>query len=557
MKQSRTSSRPWSGWNRYAYLALLICVSVTGTLSAADSDRKKIHVHAWNQCLDSATVVPAARFAPYAYRSVSVAHPEVYLQADDLVSITLEDMPGSRLAYRSRDVRDVELYLRLARRETKGGSFSWGMFTITPDSIYDTRGPRSALEWMELRAPSAAILLRSESSRLSTFESSLLRYTQIIRTGNIKDNLFVVVDKNGVGYLAADTLLWIAGLPNRPVKNWRSVAPALVFDSRSAFSALTGRDDRATDSTLARVMTRLGMPAKLSFGKDDKQRVSRIAATTALTDSSAFTLAVLVASGMVDCSQPSVEMAWQRYVDTKPGPGECARLILDQTLFWANRLSPLAAELASLITPTQLSASLPAVQERYLSWTGRRINKTDTADTSMEAWGCIWSYDLLQTTIDDNRRTRAGSSASHALAMSAALDLAGITHFQLGVKLGDLFVPDQQWLFAENGRHQFNFGIWRSLPDSNKQGARLATLLSTGYTLRGQTTLVSQDGLSSPLDAITIGEDLSRISRQVAHANVTLTTSSGEIIPLQRFLQSLNDGVYSPSACPWPDHAPQ
>ena len=72
------------------------------------ADAKSLRVRAWDQCLDSANSVPAVRYSLYAYRSLAVQHPEIYLEADQLISEVLEDLPGSRLAYRSRDVRDVE-----------------------------------------------------------------------------------------------------------------------------------------------------------------------------------------------------------------------------------------------------------------------------------------------------------------------------------------------------------------------------------------------------------------------------------------------------------------
>ncbi len=527
-----------------------LCCAVT--VAANEKDINRLHSLAWDQCLDSAVVVPAARYAPYAYRSVAVHHPEIYLRADEYVSIAIEDLPGSRLAYHTVDVRDVELYLRLARRETKGGSFSWDMFAITPDSIYDAGSPRTAQDWFDMRAPSVAILLRAASPRLSTFECALLRHSQLTRTGVFSDDLFVAVDKDGVGYLATDTSLWIAGLSNRPVKNWGKVRPVLIIGKASVYSVLSNRDDRASDPHLDRILARLGKPARLSFGKDDNRRLSQLQSTTTLADSSAMVLAALLASGLFDHTQPAVETAWTSYTNAGSKCPSCASLLLNQSVFWANRLSRRCAELATAIGPTLQLETLSLTEKKYLSWVGRRINPRDSSDMSTEAWGGIWSYDLLTTSIDDNARTRAGSSASQAMAMSAALDLAGIEHYQLGVRLGDLQVPDQQWLFADNGRYQFNFGIWRGISDSLWQGRRQITLLTTGYTVRGVATRIEQDGFCSPLDPLTIVGHLTRISRELPHASLVLMSPNGETTTLQNFLAGLTEEHFVPASCPWP-----
>jgi hypothetical protein len=426
------------------------------------------------------------------------------------------------------------------------------MFAITPDSIYDAGSPRTAQDWFDMRAPSVAILLRAASPRLSTFECALLRHSQLTRTGVFSDDLFVAVDKDGVGYLATDSSLWIAGLSNRPVKHWGKVRPVLVLGKKSVFSVLSNRDDRATDPHLDRILTRLGKPAKLSFGKDDKRRLSQLQNTTALGDSSSVALAALLAAGMSDHTQQAVETSWADYLKGASKCPSCASLMLNQAVFWANRLSRRTAELAASIGPNLLIGTLSVAEEKYLDWVGRRVNPRDSSDMSMEAWGGIWSYDLLTTTIDDNARTKAGSSASQAMAMSAALDLAGIEHYQLGVRLGDLQVPDQQWLFADNGGFQFNFGIWRGISDTLSQGRRQATLLATGYTVRGVTTRIEHDGFCSPLDPLTILGHLTRISRELPHASLAFVPPNGQPTTLQNILAALTDEYLVPTSCPWP-----
>lgn len=530
---------------------IFIVAFALGEARAAD-DAKAVSERAWEENLNAVGETPAARFGFYAYRSIAVMHPEVYLDADNLVADVLEDMPGTRLAYRSHNARDVELFLRLARRETKGGAFSLGMLTMTPDSIYDAHFPRSAMDWMTMRAPSVAILLKSDSPRLSTFESALVRFAQLRRAGHIDDDDFIIVDRKGAGYLATDSAVWLAGLTNRAIDEWGDVSPVLVFNRRSVFSTLTGRDDRAVDTSLAILLSRLGSPAKISMNSDDRERMARLKDVSALRDKPSRTLAVLIATGLADRKQSLVDEAWSDSLLGDPEAEACRDLLLEESMFWGNRLSPVSAELAAALLELPRAKGLETIQADYLARAGRRVSPSDSADLRLEAWGCIWSYDLFHTTIDDNIMTRAGSSHSQASAMSAVLDLAGIDHFQLGVQLGDKQIPDQQWLFVDNGRHQFNLGVWTVVPDSLTRGARPANLLVTGFTIRGVPTRAGHGKFCSRMDGLTVGQYLTTISRQVQLATLALMSPSGEIMPFQKFLVELTGDRLQPVHADWP-----
>lgn len=530
---------------------VLMVASVFGQAVAAE-DVKSINERAWDENLSAVGETPAAVYGFYAYRSIAVMHPEVYLDADDLVADVLENMPGTRLAYRSHNARDVELFLRLARRETKGGSFSLGMLTMTPDSIYDAHSPRSAMDWMTTRAPSIAVLLKSDSPHLSTLESALMRYAQMRRAGHIDDDAYIVVDRKGAGYLATDSALWLAGLTNRASKDWSDVSPVVVFNRRSVFSVLSGRDDRTVDSSLAALLSRLGSPAKISMNSDDRERAARLSEASALTDRPNRTLAVLIASGLADRKQTIVDDAWGDSTLGDPEHAGCRDLLLEEAMFWGNRLSPRTAHLASKLIETSRAEGLQTIQADYLAQAGRRVSPSDTADLRLEAWGCIWSYDLFQTTIDDNIMTRAGSSHSQASAMSAVLDVAGVDHFQLGVRLGDKQIPDQQWVFADQGRHQFNLGVWTVVPDSLPRGARPTNLLITGFSVRGAPVRIDSGKFCAQMDNLAVGQRLTSISRQLPLATLALMAPTGEVMPFQKFLVELTGDRFQPVQSDWP-----
>ncbi len=533
-----------------ALVTVLAFALWTGGMLAAEY--KELHSRAWQECLDAMQSDPAAQYGVYAYRSVAVMHPEVYLHADRLTLDVLGLLPGSRLAYRSRNVRDVELHLRIARRETQGGAFSIGMMSIVPDSIYDAGAPKSLADWMDVRVPSVAILLKSESDRLSTLECAMLRYSHLVELTSPNPEPFVVIDKKGSGYLATDTSLWLAGLSNRAVKDWKSVTPVLVFNRNSVFSALTGRDDRVSDTALGLVMSKLGSAVKFSLNGKDRERFASVAPGTTLAEPEAVRLAVIVASGLADRKQPLVDSMWTAVSRTSE-EAQCADLLLEEAYFWANRLSPSCASLATHFTGLPLTKALPQVQRDYLEWVGRPVNPQDTAEIRTEAWGCIWSYDLFLTSLPDNIRTRAGSALSQAIAMSAVLDLAGIENYQIGVQMGDKQIPDQHWVFADTGRHQYNLGVWTSVPPpSSGTVTRPIPLLITGFVLKGRAVRIGAKTFCSRFDELMVGESLARIARCMPLANLSVVAPDGKLATLQKFLFALTNDEFEPALTYWP-----
>jgi hypothetical protein len=168
-----------------------------------------------------------------------------------------------------------------------------------------------------------------------------------------------------------------------------------------------------------------------------------------------------------------------------------------------------------------------------------------------EAWGVLWAYGLLETTIEDNIRTRAGSAFSQAAAMSAVLDLASIPHFGLDVQQTDEDIPDQVWLLAGQGRHQYNLGIWRELPGMLAGMSRIP-LRVNGYAMRGHTARIDERVFCSNVDELTINEDLTRIASLMPRSSLLLTPPAGQSMSLQEFLRDLASDHYQARRVVWP-----
>lgn len=532
-------------------LAILSCAIWGSPASALDPETA--HWASWQQCLDSARANPAARFGFYAYRTLATPHPEVYLQADALFSEAIEDLPGSRLAYRTRDVLDLDFYQRLARRENKGGAFSWSMWTVQQDSVYDDESTRKQAWWSRRLAP-AGVLLRVDTPHLSTLEAASMRYTAMRRARHDRGSLFVVCDKQGTGFLAADSVLWAGGLSERPVDNWSKVRPVLIFNEHSVWYPLMGRDDRATDSALSRLVARLGNPGEIELPKDAFARISQIREQLALRDDASQRLAVLVASGLTDRGQPVVDHAWAAY-DTSQGVpnAPCTGLLLRESIYWGNHLSPHTALLAATLADGPADSAYPRSQAFYLERAGRKLDLDDTAETRLQAYGVLWSYGLMETVIDDNIRARAGLSFSQAAAMSAALDMAGREHWQVGLSASGKAVPDQEWLISIDGRWQYNLGVWTWVPPDLPHTKAVLNL--TGIALHGHTMQFGGDASCSSLDDLEASQALSRIDRAMGSANLNVLLPKGNLEPLSRFAAQLAEETRHTQALAWPQAA--
>lgn len=530
----------------------LLIVLVPRTVVASSAEL--LHRAAWDSSLAWSGQIRAIPFSYYAYRTWAVPHPEVYLQADRLFSEVVENLPGSRIAYRTRDVRNLDLYQRMARRELKGASFAWSYWAIAPDSVLDPPPGRAGggEPWLDRRLPSAAVLLRAVSAHLTTAEAAVMNYTRLRRLGRGSDSLFVIIDGAGRGYLTDDSILRIGGVGEPMAGEWSAIAPAVVFNEHSAFYPLFGRDDRPLDPALAHLLRRLGPPAALDFSAQDLSRLSQLRRVAALPDTLSARLAVLVSAGLVDITNPQVRAAWVEYLGTDDSASlACAVGMVEEATFWADRLSPRTAELASLASADSLPAALADMQDQYLSWCGRRVNPTDSGDMRREAWGVLWSYGLHETVFDDMIRTRAGSGVSQGTATSAALDLAGRPHFGLLVQGGKNDVPDQDWVLAGGGRFQFNLGVWTRLPDVATTVRRVA-VIAVGYTTPGHWVRFIGKACCADIDPLTVAGDIARINEMMPLAALTFQLGPDATMPYRDLAAGLTAGELARRNLPWP-----
>ena len=537
---------------RWVYLAAAVLAfgaSLATPLHAAPS-AEALRWTAWDQCLDSARTVPAALYAFYAYRTLAVPHPEVYLGADQLFSDVIGDLPGGALAYKNKDTHDLRLFADVARHAQKGPGFGWGNWAIIPDSIHDDPADRNAA-WFDRRLPSVGVLLKAASPRLSTAECAMMRYAQLRRAVGSPKQLFVVLDVNGVGYLVANSALWRAGLPDRSVDNWASVTPALVFNEQSVYYPLFDRDDRPNDSTLRSVVECFGTAKAPRLKKAERDHLESLRSQLALPDSSAHRLAVLLASGLADDTQPRLRRAWQEYAGTVGRPGSpCATVATRETVQRANLLSPFTASQARLFLTSPTDRAMDDAESAYRMRIGDTTRATPAGGNPTALWGVLWSLGLFEMVVDDNFRTRAGSAFSQTSPMAAALELAGIDSYQLSVIGSGASVPIQEWLVTSDAQYRYSLGHWTMIPQNNL--AR-ATVIVTGILCDGRAAIVDSSGLCSSMSELDISQAFLRFGQRLAPTtDMYVIPPHGNLVPIGRFTADLAADAYRSESPAWP-----
>ncbi|HUU44393.1 MAG TPA: hypothetical protein VM118_01565 [Acidobacteriota bacterium] len=500
------------------------CVAIAvlcGSGPAWTRDAASEHWAAWDAALGAGDQLPVSPFAFYAYRTMAVPHPEVYLLSDQLFSQIVENLPGGRAFYTHPDPMDVRFFLRVQNGELNGPGFSWRDWLVTPDSVRD----QEPTDWntetiFDQRLPSAAVLLRTASPSLSTIEGALLRYAQRRRLGRDPEGLFVVVSDDGAGYLVDDTLFLKGGL-----HRWsgvpEAISPVLVFNEKSVYYPLFGRDDRGEDPTLGLLLNRLGPPAVLDLSTGALQRINRLRTAAALHDDKAVRCAATCALGLRDVDNPLVRDQWSAFWSLDDATEiDCMSMFTASVYFQANHLSPLAAVLSTHLDDRDLKTSLPELSTAYLAHCGRSP-AFDTTGTAREAFGVLWSYGLLDLTLDDVARTRTGGSSSQAAAMSAILDLAGVPHVGIISPSGRMEGQDLESLLAGDGWYEFTLGSWRKVTGVIQRTESRAVVL-WGYRVGARAGFFYRDYVCANTDALQVIDDLAEVERMLPYAAIAI-----------------------------------
>ena len=134
--------------------------------------------------------------------------------------------------------------------------------------------------------------------------------------------------------------------------------------------------------------------------------------------------------------------------------------------------------------------------------------------------------------------------------MAAALNLAGIDHYQLSVIGSEAKVPTQEWLVTSDGQYRFSLGHWtRSIGTSVVK----TTLVVTGLVSDGRVVLVDSSGLRAGMSDLEVSQALTRLEHGLAFtADLYVISPRGDTVPLGRFVADLAADLYRTETPAWP-----
>ena len=554
---------------------LIILAGLAGPDEANAADPDSLHWASWDTTLAAAESEPAVRYAFYAYRTLLVPHPEVYLQADSLFAEIVESMPGSRAAYRSLDVRDVPVFHRMQEDENPSGhgqsghvhhdddegekpkrpSFMWRLWAPSLDSVVDVPITQDN-SWLDRRLPPAAILLRTQSKILSSAEVASLRYTKSRRNRTPADQLFVVIDTGGRGYLSRDGQIQNILGATISAADCQTISPLLVFNERVVYYPLFNRDDRSISDDLSQTVAALGPSVPLEMTATERQRVERLATVASLPTDDAKSFAVIAALGAMGVRNSHIEKAWRNWTrEDGLMPVGYERGLVWSAMYWANRLSKRTARLVASVLDLPSDSIIHDLSAQYLDLAGRLIKSNGPPDGPREAFGYLWGAELFDYSIDDIVRTRAGRGSSQGLAMGAILDLVGIPNVRLEILGLGIQRPDQLWVMLADGRWQYNLGRWTYLPPDLAAASREAFRMGS-YGIGSDWTNLWYLRTYSPRDGLQIASDFSEIKRITPGMALYLPIYQGATIHLVEFQLRVAGDDVTWKPLPWPKVEP-
>ncbi|MBI5868817.1 MAG: hypothetical protein HZB43_11120 [candidate division Zixibacteria bacterium] len=543
-------------------MLLLVALAMMAPQSASGARKPppapnvdSLHWAAWDSVLSFGDAVPAIRYSFYAYRSLAVPCPEIYLKSDALFSEIVEKMPGSLVAYTDRDPRKLDMYRRLRLGTAKGNPFYWGQRPLDPAAVNDSAIDAQRCSWLDRRMPSPAVLLRAAIPNLSTLEAASLLYTQMRRTGQRDSTLFIIVDSLGHGYMCQDSVL-ISVQTTLPLEiRLAAISPVLVFNEHSTFYPLLGRDDRESDARLRELVGRLGQPSTPALTLLDRIRLEKIKALAALPTQQSRGWAAIVSCGAVGMYSPVVQRAWASIAaDTGEVAVSREQAMVRTTIYWANTLSLRVAELAAAGgNAGDFSEMAARWQGRYLQMCGRTVvvDGVMANPEQLEAWGNLWAEGMFDITFDDIIRTRAGMGSSQALAMAAAMDMVKQPNFRLELDPGERLVADQSWVIGGEGHWQFNLGTWRRIADTVRLRSAPPVLLYS-WSKSGEWMGLNADQVQTDADNLTVASHLTETVRLLPAATLRFRSPRSLSCGFGEFMMKLESGEISLRPLPWP-----
>jgi hypothetical protein len=437
---------------------------------------ERMHEAAWARLAEAAESDPQAKYGLYASRTLAVRHPEVYLWGDAWFADGARTIRGFRESFDDPTALGwphMEYGGLFFRQSTEYTGVEDGHVLRLADVDLDEYRPANTdriypaplQAHADRRLAPLAVSLKTEGKVVTPLELAEIAYFQRKETGADPRRMFLAACEDESAYLICGDSVWDArrgtAIPSAP-RN-----AVLVWNERSVWHPMMGRDDRASDPELARVVRSVGTSAA-DHGDDtwESRLAARLQRASALTSDPQRRLAALASVRGCGWRFHPYGRVWQEFVPANDLDIDISRRLgwIRQCDLWANRVSPATAHLfAAQAQGRGLDAQMRALSREHLLRTG--VVRDAPARGwkpawRLESWGHLWPCGLMEHTIDDAFRTRTGHCVSQSHMISAVLEAAGIEHVVVnfdrgGVKAG----VNHHFVLSLDGSFLFDDGI--------------------------------------------------------------------------------------------------
>jgi hypothetical protein len=377
----------------------------------------KIHEDAWFSLVSEAATNTYLKYALYGYRTLAVKHPEIYLQADNILAQVLTGNAGSKKAYLTKDVHSDYFY-----SWKQGASFS---FSDVDFSLYDLVSCQELypsnypfLPFLDRRLDCITTTLKTYDNRITQLEKiEQLYFAEKERGSKV---LYIIHCDNENTYLYRDGSL-ISAVEQKAVER-PDGNPVLAFNEENTWYPLMGRDDTSKSTVLREIVnkysTEVEEPNLSSFEKGVVHQLKMVTEFSDARDLVFLKLVCINASQGIESLLPR-RMKKECENAKLPSFVWCERALNEKM----NLFSPISACLASVVKELGGRIGIMAMCGEYAKYT-RTPNHAFSH-------GHIWLCSMLEYGIEHAYRTRAGHCVVQAAAIGAALELAGVDRYRL------------------------------------------------------------------------------------------------------------------------------
>jgi len=373
---------------------------------------ESLHSAAWEEMARKSATDPYYMYGLYAARSLAVAHPETYLQADALFLDYIEGSSGFASAFAGTDPHSASYF---ASTFFSGPPFSLDLVnldryqTITSAARFPSEV--ASFGFLDQRVLSLASCLKDSDLRITALEKSIILYFKLREESH--ERPFIVYCADETAHVATQDRMLSSD--DGTIRGKLTSDAILIFNEDFVWYPLMGRDDTARSRSLRELVAEYGAEDDQPTMSAQERRLANVLRErTKLQSQKEWDLANLAAAKGSPWVDPFRSICLKHLSGY---PLDVWIFALQQRwVHCANSISPWTSWLAAYVLDSP--ATDRGVETMTDVWQGR-LGMTH---------GHVWQCSLIRYTIDESISIGAVHCVLHANSLSSVLDLAGVNN---------------------------------------------------------------------------------------------------------------------------------